>query len=170
MNFSILHWGSIFFYPIWIGLTAMSVVIGVALLRRGDRGRLALVGMTAIVLAFVLGLTLLPTGQWTSGQFCSLRLTTPGLLSFEPFSNVGLFVPLGFFLALATRMPVISVAAGSLVSAGVEAAQAYVTAIGRACDANDWMLNTAGTLVGVLLAVVVSVLARRSAARTSPAS
>ncbi|TPW74832.1 VanZ family protein [Schumannella soli] len=169
MRFSILHWGSIFFYPIWVGLAAMSVVIGSVLLRRGERGRLALVGMAGIVLVFVLGLTLLPTGQWTSGQFCSLRLTAPDLLSAEPFSNLGLFVPLGFFLALATRMPIISVAAGSLVSAGIEATQAYVTAIGRACDANDWMLNTAGTLVGVLLAVAVSVVARRSSARTSAA-
>lgn len=164
-----LHWGSMLVYPIWLGLAAISVAIGAVLLRQRDRGRPALLGMLGLALALALGLTLVPTGQWSSGQFCSTALSTPSLLSPEPFSNVGLFVPLGLFATLALRAPFVALAGGSLVSATIEATQAYATAIGRACDANDWMLNSLGTTIGVGFAVVLSrlVLRRRPAGRAS---
>ncbi len=35
----------------------------------------------------------------------------------------------------------------------IEALQSLVFAIGRACDTNDWMMNTVGAAIGVLLAL-----------------
>jgi glycopeptide antibiotics resistance protein len=60
--------------------------------------------------------------------------------------------PLVFFAALATRRPLSTLAAGVVLSAAIEVFQGLVPALGRACDTNDWAMNSAGTVVAVLLA------------------
>jgi hypothetical protein len=61
-------------------------------------------------------------------------------------------------------------AAGAGLSAGIEAVQAAVPAIGRACDTNDWAMNTLGVAVGVLLARgTLAFLDRAADRRTDPA-
>lgn len=76
-------------------------------------------------------------------------------------ANVALFFPLAYFATLATQRPVLTLATGAAVSAATEAAQALVPALGRACDTNDWLMNTIGILAGVLLACGTTAVAHR---------
>ncbi|MBN1091923.1 VanZ family protein [Blastococcus sp. TML/M2B] len=80
----------------------------------------------------------------------------------ELLANVALLLPAAVFAALATRRPWAVLAAGAGLSALVETAQSALPAIGRACDTNDWAMNTLGLSVGVLLARGVLALADRA--------
>lgn len=84
---------------------------------------------------------------------CVVQFSVPTPGSVELLANVALFLPPAFFATLATRRPLVVLAAGAGLSAAIEALQALVFAIGRACDTNDWMMNTIGVAVGVLLAL-----------------
>lgn len=98
----------------------------------------------------VVALTLVPTPH-EANQVCAFELSVPRLGSVELLANVALFIPPVFFAALATRRPLLVLAAGVGTSAAIEALQAAVPAIGRSCDANDWTMNTAGAVIAVLL-------------------
>ncbi|WP_309516998.1 VanZ family protein [Rossellomorea marisflavi] len=115
------------------------------------------------------------------GAVCLLTLTpldgpniSEGQTNFEPFSNlklnlhgphievpirnllanVLLFVPFGFFVAWwMKRKKALGwkvTGAGALLSLIIEGCQ-YVFPLGRATDIDDWMMNTLGALVGVIL-------------------
>jgi VanZ family protein len=58
-------------------------------------------------------------------------------------------------LVMLSMLPVIAL---TLVPTAIEALQALVPAIGRACDTNDWAMNTMGTLLAVLLAAATVAL------------
>ena len=104
----------------------------------------------------ILALTLVPAPRSRLDRItCTLQVSAPTLGSVELLANVALFVPLVCFTALATRRPLATLAAGLMLSAVVEAAQALVPAIGRACDTNDWLMNAAGAVVGAALALLV---------------
>lgn len=60
--------------------------------------------------------------------------------------------------------------AASALSAVIEAVQALVPGIGRARDTNDWMMNTLGAALGVLLGVGVLAVVRRAGHRDGVAS
>nr|WP_281372159.1 VanZ family protein [Modestobacter versicolor] len=78
-------------------------------------------------------------------------------------ANVALLVPVVLFAALATRRPLLALAAGTGASVLVEAVQALTPALGRACDTNDWSMNTVGAVLGAALAWLLlrGVTARR---------
>ena len=152
--------------PLGLVLTAVACVgLGYAT-RHSRRVQLAL---TAVSLLGVLALTLVPAA--TAGRVdpgCTVQFSLPRLGSVELLANVALLVPAACFAALASRRPLVVLAAGSGLSAAIEGLQALAPGIGRACDTNDWAMNTLGVLVGVLLAVGTARLAGRgSRARPS---
>lgn len=115
------------------------------------RGAWVLAGLSLVP---VLALTLIPAGgNRLDHVLCVVQFSVPTLGSVELLANVALFLPPAFFATLATRRPLVVLAAGVGLSAAIEALQAVVFAIGRACDTNDWMMNTIGVVVGVLLAL-----------------
>ena len=70
---------------------------------------------------------------------------------------------------LATRRPLLLLVAGTALSVAVEAFQAAVPALGRSCDANDWTMNTAGTVAAVLVGgAMLALTDRRGAHRQEP--
>ena len=100
----------------------------------------------------VFALTLVPSGRSQERIFCTVQFSLPAWGTVELLANLALFCPPAFFAVLVTRRPLVVFALASGVSALIEGVQALVPAIGRACDTNDWTMNTVGALVGVLLA------------------
>ncbi|WP_409490778.1 VanZ family protein [Amycolatopsis sp. cmx-11-12] len=119
--------------------------------------------LTGVALVPVFALTLVPTGSTIEEIVCTVQFSLPSLGAVELLANVALFLPPVYFAALASRRPLTTLAAGSALSAVVEASQALVPTIGRACDTNDWLMNTLGAVLGVLLAAVTARLANRRA-------
>lgn len=151
--------------PVTLLLIAFVCVgVGYLVLRRryGQRVRWALLALSVLP---VLALTLVPSGSRPDQVMCTVQFSVPTLTRVELLSNVALFFPLAFFATLATRRPLSMLAGCSGLSAAIEALQALVPAIGRACDTNDWMMNTIGTVVGVLLALGTVALANRVTSR-----
>jgi hypothetical protein len=148
--------------PVALGLIAV-LCVGVGhLLLRARRILWALV--TLSVLAIV-ALTLVPTSG-RAFAVCTLQFSLPTFGTVELLANVALFFPAVFFATLATGRPLLMLGAGAALSAAVEAVQALVPAIGRACDTNDWAMNTAGTIAAVLLAIgTMAITSRRQSGR-----
>ncbi|WP_181772876.1 VanZ family protein [Amycolatopsis pittospori] len=121
----------------------------------------ALAGLSLIP---VFGLTLVPTHYPGDAVFCTVQFALPSLGSVELLANVALFLPPVHFAALASRRPLMALAAGSWLSAVIEALQAFFPVIGRACDTNDWLMNTLGALLGLGTAWLVQ---RRSQSGSS---
>ncbi len=155
--------------PLALLLTAVGCVgVGYLLLRSGRRGTQIAWSLTVLSLLPVAALTLLPSlNSQVSGTICTVQFDYPTFGRVELAANVALFVPLAFFATLATRRPLLVVVAGSGLSAAIEALQALVPAIGRACDTNDWLMNTIGTVIGVLLAGGTAAVASRPGAGTA---
>jgi hypothetical protein len=150
-------------------ITLLCVGVGYAIVRNrryGKRGAWALAGLSVLV---VFALTLSPSsGPGLEHVGCTVQLVVPTQLGVEGLANVALFFPPVFFAALATRRPLLMLVAGSGLSAAIEVLQALAPALGRACDTNDWMTNTIGSVGGGLLAGGTIALARlRAARRTS---
>ncbi|MGH3671081.1 MAG: VanZ family protein [Pseudonocardiaceae bacterium] len=134
--------------------------------RRGwARGPAVLAGCA---LALVVALTMVrPLGQFPAGglsPLATLRLCTVGSLSLAHLYeqlNVAMLVPFAFFGTLATRRPLPIVASSALVSAVAEYVQGATG--GGQCQVRDLVHNTAGGVIGALVAVVMLQLgARRS--------
>ena len=149
--------------PVAFLLTALGCAgVGYLLLRSGRRGTRIAWSLTASSLLPVAALTLLPSlNSQVSGDVCTVQFDYPTFGRVELAANIALFVPLAFFATLATRRPLVVALAGSGLSAAIEALQALLPAIGRACDTNDWMMNTIGTVIGVLLAGGTAAVATR---------
>lgn len=145
--------------PALLVLLALACVgAGWLVLRHRGAGVLA-----ALSLVPVLALTLVPAGGNRLDEVvCVVQFSVPTPGSVELLANVALFLPPAFFATLATRRPLVVLAAGTGLSVVIEALQALVFAIGRACDTNDWMMNTIGVAIGVLLAMGTLRLAGRS--------
>lgn len=118
----------------------------------------------------VVALTLVPTSSRLDHVVCTVQFSLPTLTSVEPLANLALFFPPVFFAVLATRRPWLILAAGAGLSAAIEALQALVPAIGRACDTNDWAMNTVGAILAVLLASGAIVLVDRASVRKAAGS
>ncbi|MGY2130094.1 VanZ family protein [Blastococcus sp. SYSU DS0617] len=141
----------------------LCAVIGHATLRRYGSGSRVLWALAGSSLLVVVALTLAPTGRGASGRDCTVQFALPTLGSVELLANVALLLPAALFAALATRRPAAVAVAGSLLSAAIEAAQALAPAVGRACDTNDWLMNSLGVVTGVLLAGATIALTDRTA-------
>jgi VanZ like family len=127
-------------------------VVGYVALRLDRPGSRLLPALAVVAALPVLALTLAPTGRSTSTRGCTVQFAWPGAGSVELLANVALLLPVAVLAALATRRPWAVLLAGCGVSAALEAVQASVPAIGRACDTNDWAMNSLGVLAGVLVA------------------
>ncbi|MFK0249037.1 VanZ family protein [Amycolatopsis azurea] len=146
--------------PVAILLVALVCAV-LGLLFAGRRRILwALAGVSLVP---VFALTLVPTGRTIDEAGCTVQFSLPTLGAVELLANVALFLPPVCFAALASRRPVTVLVAGSALSVVVETLQALVPAIGRACDTNDWLMNTLGAVLGALLAAGTAWLANRRA-------
>ncbi|WP_222196077.1 VanZ family protein [Modestobacter italicus] len=136
-----------------------STLIGHLVLRRRPRLLTALLGLALLP---VVVLTLVPSGTSRGDDVgCTVQFAVPTLGSVELLANVALFLPPALLGTLLTRRPLLVLAAAAALSGAIEALQALVPALGRACDTNDWLMNTAGASVGVALAVVLLALTDR---------
>ena len=81
------------------------------------------------------------TAQWS--------IPTPGRA--ELMANVVLLVAPALLSTLTTRRPLRMLLVWSAASAGIEALQAAITALGRSCNTNDWLANSIGAGIGVTL-------------------
>ena len=108
----------------------------------------------------VVALTLVPVDRELFAR-CTVQwaLPTPGRV--ELMANVVLFVAPVLLAGVATRRPAMVLVGAAGLSAGLEAFQALVPAIGRSCDTSDWLCNTIGAAVGAMLAGISLRLARR---------
>jgi len=148
--------------PVTMAVIAIVCVgLGYLLLRARRRNVHRLLWTLAgLSLLPVVALTLLPTSG-RSFAFCVVQFSMPTLGSVELLANVALFFPPVFFATLATRKPLLTLAAGTALSAAIEIIQGLLPAIGRSCDTNDWAMNTAGAVVAVILASATMALTRR---------
>jgi hypothetical protein len=138
-----------------VPLALLAVAVGCVLLGWVALGSRRLTGtLLGASLLPVVALTLVPTATSRVDDVrCTVQFALPTLGSVELLANVALFLPPAFFGALVTRRPVWALAAATGASVAVETLQALVPVLGRACDTNDWLMNTLGATVGVLLAV-----------------
>lgn len=75
--------------------------------------------------------------------------------------NMGMFIPFGLLGVLATRRPALVLPAGILLSATIEVAQATVPFLDRMCDTTDLLSNSAGTVIGVALGLLLTLSDRQ---------
>lgn len=125
------------------------------------RARRVLWALAVLSTLPVVALTLVPTSG-RAYAVCAIQFSVPTLGAVESLTNVALLFPAVFFATLATRRPLRMLVAGASLSAAIEAIQAVVPAIGRACDTNDWLMNTAGALLAVLLGRATLAVADRT--------
>ncbi|SDG22107.1 VanZ family protein [Klenkia brasiliensis] len=116
--------------------------------------------LAALALVPVAVLTLSPGPGTVEDVRCTVQWALPTLTRVELLANVLLFVPPTLLATVASRCPWPVLLAGSGLSAAVEALQAVVPGIGRACDTTDWSSNTLGAAAGVGLAVLGLTLRR----------
>ncbi|WP_369184575.1 VanZ family protein [Streptomyces sp. Y1] len=127
---------------------------GAGWLARRRGAPVAVAVLWGLSLAGELAVTLTPTTSEVSGRAtCAIGASAWNeLLATQGKLNIALFVPLAAFGVLLFRRPVTVLAGCAVLSAGTEAAQALLRT-GRACDATDFLDNTAGAVLGVLLGV-----------------
>lgn len=143
---------------LFVSAVVVSTLLGSLLHRFGRSGLLAI--LAALALLGPLALTLSPSSGSAAGS-CTVQFSVP-LQGIETLANVALMLPLALFGALRLGHPLRVLAAVSASSAFIEIVQALSPALGRACDTNDWLMNTVGAAVGALLATaIIAVGARR---------
>lgn len=101
-------------------------------------------------------------------RFESTEWITFSMLEFA--ANVALFVPLGLFFVLlfGRRQWWLAIVVGLLMTAGIEFAQQFID--GRVSDPRDLVANGLGTVMGTLIALILTAgKARRLRAQTRAA-
>lgn len=145
----------------WVVLVALTALGWFAYRQRARRTLMTLAVISAVG---VFALTMTPTGDGGNGTFCTVQFSVP-FQGIDTLANVALLFPLTLFAALLTSRPVAVVAAASGLSAAIELVQALLPDIGRACDTNDWFMNTVGAVLAGLLSAGIIALGRRRPAR-----
>lgn len=138
-------------------LVVLSVALGWWLQRR--RARAALTVLTLVALLGVTALTFSPSGD-PGPVSCTVQFSVP-FAGLDTLANIALLLPAVLFAALSTGRPLPVFLAGTGLSALIETAQMLVPVLGRACDTNDWWMNTIGAAIGALLSLAILVLDRR---------
>ena len=130
----------------------IAAVVVTAILSRAQRGRRVAAVLAGVGLIVTIALTLTPDTYPLDAATCNLQPYSP----FTDVYNILLFLVPALFAVVATRHPLIVLAGGIALSAGIELVQYLVPWFGRRCDVDDWLANSLGTLIGVVLAVAVS--------------
>nr|WP_228514096.1 VanZ family protein [Frondihabitans sp. VKM Ac-2883] len=141
----------------WLALALLSVF---GWLGHRFQARRALVALSVISLAGVLALTMTPSGDGGNGTFCTVQLSIP-FQGIDTLANVALLFPSTLFLAVLMKRPARVVLAASAFSAVLELIQSLLPNLGRACDTNDWFMNTVGAVLAALVAAVIVFVDRR---------
>lgn len=130
--------------------TVASVVLA-AVLAGGARTERALATVLAVGGVLVIaGLTLSPV-RGLPGEGCATRPDAP----LDDVPNVVLFFVPMLFAVVATRRPVVVLLAGPVLSAAIEWGQDVVPSLGRRCDVDDLLANSAGSVAAVLVGSVI---------------
>ncbi len=137
---------------------ALLVVLGPLVGRLVAHRRRAAWLLTGLATLPVAVLTMLPTER-RAYEWCEVAWTLPTVARVEPAANVVLFVAPALFAAVATRRPAAAFVAATVLTALIELGQALLPAIGRSCSTNDWLSNTIGAAIGVVLGMVALRLA-----------
>jgi VanZ family protein len=145
----------------WVGVAACALVGWLLYRSRSNR---ALLVLAAIALAGMFVLTLSPSDGYAASP-CTVQFSIP-FQGIDTLANLAMTVPLALFASLRYRRPLAVLAAVSLLSVLIELVQAALPALGRACDTNDWLMNTVGAAVGALLAIGIIVGSRRRTSRS----
>lgn len=138
-------------------LVVLSAALGWRLHRRG--ARTVLVVLTGLALLGVAALTMSPSGD-PGPVACTVQYSVP-FAGLDTLANIALLLPAVLFGSLATSRPVAVFLAGTGLSALIETVQMLVPDLGRACDTDDWWMNTIGAAIGALLSLAILVLDRR---------
>lgn len=115
-----------------------------------DRPRVAW-WLTAAWLLPVIALTVTPQDRQLFAR-CTYQWALPTPSRVELMANTILFIAPALLATVASRRPFRVLIAGALLSGLVEVVQATAPALGRSCDTSDWLTNTIGVAIGVLLA------------------
>jgi glycopeptide antibiotics resistance protein len=150
---------------------AFSVLIGIVLLgpfagawlAGQPRTTSALLAISALGIAV---LTLYPEGDPQPEVTCAVAVPYLSPTAVESIANIVLFMPVAVLAALRWRRPIVAILGASALSAIIEAVQAFVPLIGRACDTSDWITNTIGAVLGGVVAVAALAWHRYRAAST----
>ena len=132
-----------------VACLAAGAPLGYAL---ADRRRWAF-GLGLASLLPVAALTLLPTSRQLAAS-CAVEWSLPPFGAVELMANIVLLIPPTLLLGVATRRPLVVLAAASGLSALIEITQALVPELGRSCSTNDWLMNSIGAALGVSLAAL----------------
>jgi len=148
---------------VWIILCSGVVAMYRQVARRLHWRAWATLGM-GVALVGMLALTLTPDGATVTG--CRMMLPrTLGLFQLPRLTQMSLNTlmptPLGFFGALAVRRPWLFAIVMIVLPIGIEATQALVPALSRACSIQDVVNNIIGGLVGVLVGMAWRMLLMR---------
>lgn len=138
----------------------VALAIGWFLHRRGARTTLLVLAVLGLFGALVLAMS--PEGDRANGISCTVQFSIP-FQGLETLANIAMLLPTTLFLALAMQRPLIVLVGVSGVSVLIELVQALAPALGRACDTNDWLMNTLGALIGALGATAILAIGRRRA-------
>lgn len=142
-------------------LASVASVVLAAVLAGGARTERALATVLAVGGVLVIaGLTLSPV-RGLPGDGCATRPDAP----LDDVPNIALFFVPMLFLVVASRLPLLVLLAGPTLSATIELVQDVVPSLGRRCDVDDLLANSAGVvaavLVGSLILGVVHIARRR---------
>ena len=144
----------------WLSPTALAMLVICGplvgrLVAHRPRAAWLLAGLAAIP---VVVLTMLPTDR-RAFERCEVAWSLPTFGRVELAANVVLFVAPALFASVATRRPLLVFVAASAFSALIETVQALIPAIGRSCSTNDWLSNSIGVAIGVIVAMIALRLA-----------
>jgi len=143
-----------------IGVLAL-IALAIVLARAGDRGRRISGFLGGAALLVVILLTLTPHGKQLPPAECYLVVDGP----LWDIYNVALFLLPALFFVVATRRPLLVLLGAIALSALIEVVQQLLQGLlSRACDINDWVANSTGAAVGVLIAFVIVTLVKRRTA------
>ena len=145
--------------------TLCCLVVACAIEWRGGRSR-GLGGWIAIAgVAVVIVLTLLPDPR-SAMTVSTCQLVPTNVL--RDRANIALFYAPALFGTMWLRRPIVAALVGIALSATIETIQFLAPAVGRRCDIDDWISNSAGTVLGVVSAVAISFVVARLRNRRTP--
>lgn len=154
----------------WVSITVFGVIVLLGLLAGrwlAGRRRLSwtLFGLTLLPVVL---LTLAPSSREVFER-CAVGWALPSPGRVEVLANVSLLIPPVLLAAVASRRLAIVLVAAVVGSAAIEVLQALAPGLGRSCDTNDWLANSIGAVIGVVLAWAAMAGSRRQAPELEPA-